>query len=194
MLLQKVKDAFAVFPGPGLPYVDNQLPILHYLMEHPVRNESIEYNDNRLALHCAQQGKCAITGKSLEIGDIYCYHKTRRADGGDDSYSNLILVYRDAHILLHAMWKSTIEYYMAKLALNAKQKDKIISTFLESYDWNCKTIVPFCTSGSSPIGSSSTNLESLTSGAEWLPGRRFSGSASQDELLTWADSLDLNLN
>ncbi|WP_347564040.1 flavodoxin [Neglectibacter sp. X58] len=54
--------------------------------------------------------------------------------------------------------------------------------------------MPFSTSGSSPIGSSATNLESLTSGAEWLSGRRFSGSASQDELLAWADSLDLNLN
>lgn len=38
------------------------LSILHYLMEHPVPSESIEYNDNRLALYCAQQGKCAVTG------------------------------------------------------------------------------------------------------------------------------------
>ena len=74
------------------------------------------------------------------------------------------------------------------------QAPKIISTFLESYDWSGKIIVPFCTSGSSSIGSSASNLESLTSGAEWLSGRRFSGSASQDELLGWADSLDLNLN
>ena len=94
-------------------------------MEHPVRNESIEYNDNRLALYCAQQGKCAITGKPLEIGDIHCHHKTRRGDGGDDSYSNLILVCKDAHILLHALWESTIEHYVEKLALNAKQKDKL---------------------------------------------------------------------
>ena len=28
MLLQTVKDAFAVFPGPGLSYVDNQLSCL----------------------------------------------------------------------------------------------------------------------------------------------------------------------
>ena len=83
-------------------------------MEHPVRNESIEYNDNRLALYCAQQGKCAITGRPLEIGDIHCHHKVRRADGGNDSYSNLILVCRDAHILLHAMWESTIEYLIKK--------------------------------------------------------------------------------
>lgn len=74
------------------------------------------------------------------------------------------------------------------------QAPKIISTFLESYEWGGKTIVPFCTSGSSSIGSSATNLESLTSGADWLPGRRFSGGASQEELLAWADSLNIDLN
>lgn len=74
------------------------------------------------------------------------------------------------------------------------QAPKIISTFLESYEWGGKTIVPFCTSGSSSIGSSATNLESLTSGADWLPGRRFTGGASQEELLAWADSLNIDLN
>ena len=101
------------------------LSILHYLMEHPVPSESIEYNDNRLALYCAQQGKCAVTGTLLGIGDIHCHHKTRRADGGDDRYSNLVMVCKDVHTLLHAKWESTIGYYVEKLALNAKQKDKL---------------------------------------------------------------------
>ena len=66
---------------------------------------------------------------------------------------------------------------------------KIISTFLESYDFSGKTIVPFCTSGSSPIGASAQNLEALTPGAQWLEGQRFSSSASQAELTDWANSL-----
>lgn len=70
----------------------------------------------------------------------------------------------------------------------------ILYTFMESYDWDGKTVIPFCTSGGSGIGSSATNLESLTSGADWLLGRRFSSSASQDELLAWADSLNIDLN
>ena len=41
------------------------------------------------------------------------------------------------------------------------QAPKIISTFLESYDLSGKTIVPFCTSHSSGIGSSDDNLHSL---------------------------------
>lgn len=69
---------------------------------------------------------------------------------------------------------------------------RIINTFVESYDFSGKTIVPFCTSGSSSIDSSATNLEQLTSGARWLSGRRFNGSDSQDTVMEWVNSLDLN--
>ena len=99
--------------------------ILHYLMEKPVQGKSIEYNDNRLALYCAQQGKCAITNKPLTIGDIHCHHKTRRADGGDDKYSNLVLIKQDVHILLHAVHAETISCYLQKLSLDSKQRDKL---------------------------------------------------------------------
>ncbi|MBP3359838.1 MAG: aldo/keto reductase [Clostridia bacterium] len=71
------------------------------------------------------------------------------------------------------------------------QAPKIIYTFLESYDFSGKTIIPFCTSHSSGIGSSDTNLHSLAESAEWISGRRFSGSASQTEISQWVDSLDL---
>ena len=60
---------------------------------------------------------------------------------------------------------------------------RIVSTFMESYDFSGKTIVPFCTSGGSGIGSSASNLERLTSGATWLDGRRLNGSDSQDTVM-----------
>jgi len=71
------------------------------------------------------------------------------------------------------------------------QAPKIIYTFLESYDFSGKTIIPFCTSHSSGIGSSDTNLHSLANSAEWISGKRFGGSASQTEISQWVDSLDL---
>lgn len=70
---------------------------------------------------------------------------------------------------------------------------RIVSTFMESYDFSGKTIVPFYTSGGSGIGSSASNLERLTSGATWLDGRRLNGSDSQDTVMEWVNSLDLNL-
>lgn len=71
------------------------------------------------------------------------------------------------------------------------QAPKIISTFLESGDFAGKTIVPFCTSGSSGIGSSAVELQALAPGADWLAGSRFSGGASQSEVSGWVESLEL---
>ena len=69
------------------------------------------------------------------------------------------------------------------------QAPKIIYTFLEAGDFSGKTIIPFCTSGSSPIGSSAKNLQSLAPGANWQDGRRFAGSASATDVATWATGL-----
>lgn len=58
------------------------------------------------------------------------------------------------------------------------QDPKIVSTFLESYDFSGKTIVPFCTSASSGIGGSLSAIQALAPDASWLSGQRFSGSAT----------------
>ena len=68
---------------------------------------------------------------------------------------------------------------------------RIISTFLESYDLTGKTIVPFCTSGSSSIGSSTEHLAALAGSAAWLEGARFNPGASQEEVAAWVDGLGL---
>ena len=72
------------------------------------------------------------------------------------------------------------------------QAPKIIYTFLGSYDFSGKTIIPFCTSASSPIGSSGTNLHALASSAEWESGRRFSQEASRSTVADWIKTLNLN--
>jgi len=70
---------------------------------------------------------------------------------------------------------------------------RILSTFVESYDFSGKTVVPFCTSGGSGIGSSATNLERLTSGATWLSGTRLDGNASRSSIIEWVNGLGLDL-
>lgn len=69
---------------------------------------------------------------------------------------------------------------------------RIMCTFVESLDFSGKTIVPFCTSARSGVGSSATNLEKLTSGANWLAGKRFSGSESADTVMDWVNGLNLS--
>lgn len=68
---------------------------------------------------------------------------------------------------------------------------RILSTFLDAYDLSGKTIVPFCTSGSSGIGSSATDLHALAPDAVWLSGVRFSGGASRSDVERWVEGLDL---
>lgn len=65
------------------------------------------------------------------------------------------------------------------------QAPKIIYTFFESYDYDFDnvTIIPFCTSGSSGIGSSATNLHSLAPKANWKSGARISSGGSVSSLI-----------
>lgn len=71
------------------------------------------------------------------------------------------------------------------------QAPRILCTFLESYDLTGKLIVPFCTSQSSGIGSSDANLHAFAERADWTPGKRFAGDASQLEVEEWIKGLDL---
>ena len=66
------------------------------------------------------------------------------------------------------------------------QAPRIISTFLESYDFSGKTLTTFCTSHSSPLGTSAQNLYGLVpDSVTWLPSRRFAIGTQEDELAAW---------
>ena len=57
-----------------------------------------------------------------------------------------------------------------------------MDTFVENHEFDGITLIPFCTSGSSGIGSSGQNLADNAGSGNWLDGQRFSGSVSEDEL------------
>ena len=67
---------------------------------------------------------------------------------------------------------------------------RIIDTFVESYDFKGKKIIPVCTSGGSEITTSVKNLQELCKGAKVLEGRRL-GILSKEEVKAWLDSLNL---
>lgn len=72
------------------------------------------------------------------------------------------------------------------------QEPRIIDTFLESYDFSDKTVIPFCTSGSSGIETSEKNISELVSIGNQLEGKRFPASATKDDVKAWYDTLPLN--
>ena len=68
----------------------------------------------------------------------------------------------------------------------------IINTFLESYDFSGKTIVPFATSGGSGMGKTAEKLQpSVSPAALWKEGKVLGGRQSKDALAAWVDSLNL---
>ena len=65
----------------------------------------------------------------------------------------------------------------------------IINTFLESYDFSGKTIVPFATSGGSGMGNTNEKLAPSCPGAILMKGKMLNGLLYQEELKAWVKSL-----
>lgn len=64
----------------------------------------------------------------------------------------------------------------------------IINTFMESYDFSGKTLIPFATSGGSSITKACDDLKRTYPNVNWLPGRVLN-NATADQLKQWTDSL-----
>ena len=70
----------------------------------------------------------------------------------------------------------------------------LIYSFLEAYNWEGKTLVPFCTSGGSGFGRSLDQLPDSAPGAAIAEGLHVSGSSvdgASEEIASWIDSLSL---
>ena len=61
----------------------------------------------------------------------------------------------------------------------------IINTFVESYDFTGKTMIPFATSGGSGMGKAVEGLKKLCPDANWKNGKMLN-RASDKELADWA--------
>lgn len=64
----------------------------------------------------------------------------------------------------------------------------IINTFVESYDFTGKILVPFATSGGSGIGRTVNELRKLCPNANWKAGKMVNG-ISDKALADWANTL-----
>ena len=61
--------------------------------------------------------------------------------------------------------------------------------FVTDNNFTGKTVIPFCTSGSSSLGESGQLLAQAAGTGTWQEGQRFSSDASDDEVRTWATAL-----
>ncbi|WP_341456655.1 HNH endonuclease signature motif containing protein [Clostridium oryzae] len=101
------------------------IKLLKYVMESPVRNSTVEYNDNRISLYVGQNGKCGVTGEKLQRHEMDVHHKRPKEKDGTDKYSNLIFICNKVHKLIHATKEETIRKYMNAMQFTDEQLDKI---------------------------------------------------------------------
>ncbi len=59
---------------------------------------------------------------------------------------------------------------------------RIVDTFLESYDFSGKTLIPFATSGGSGIENCGKKLQQQYPSINWKPGKLLNGRPSKDAL------------
>jgi len=90
---------------------------IRYLLENPAKNESLEFNDNRISLFAGQQGKCYITGEPLKLNEIEVHRKISKHNGGRDNYNNLILVNQQLHKLIHEIDMEVVTVAIDKINL-----------------------------------------------------------------------------
>ena len=65
---------------------------------------------------------------------------------------------------------------------------RIINTFVESYDFAGKTLIPFATSGGSGIGRTVEQMKKLCPNANWKAGKMMNGESDM-ALADWANAL-----
>lgn len=173
------------------------------LNENDVKEKELTISDNNvLVVYFSATGTTRKVATSIEdilSADIYeivpeipyteedlAYYTNGRADKEQDDNSSrpniadnsISIDEYDTILLGYPIWHG--------------QAPRIINTFLETYDFSNKTIIPFCTSHSSDIGSSATNLQSLTSESSiWLEGRRFDDTTEKEEIQQWLLEFDI---
>ena len=71
-----------------------------------------------------------------------------------------------------------------------------VYTFLESYDFSGKTVIPFCTHEGSGLSGTKSSIENTCSGVTVLDGLAVQGSVAQNEqekakedVIEWLDKL-----
>lgn len=70
------------------------------------------------------------------------------------------------------------------------KEPRIIDTFMESYDFAGKTMIPFCTSGSTGISTAESNLHAMTDDTvQWLTGSRFAAGTTDADIQEWLSDL-----
>ena len=86
---------------------------------------TVEFINNRISHHIADNGKCYVTGRILTPSELHCHHKTPKKLGGGDEYRNLCLVHKTIHKLIHGTTRELITQWLAEMRISDDQLKKL---------------------------------------------------------------------
>ena len=114
---------------------------IQFLLNCKEYEKSVEYNDNRISLIAGQNGKCGVTGETLQPYSMECHHKRPKHLGGNDDYDNLLWILPEVHKLIHASEQKTINKYLKLLKLDKKALNKVNSLRLLAENLEIKAVI-----------------------------------------------------
>ncbi|HEY8891036.1 MAG TPA: group II intron reverse transcriptase/maturase [Clostridium sp.] len=104
-LASYMKNVASRYTIEGRYYLHKDLEVeykeaIKFLVNNPVKRDSIEKNDNRISLYVAQKGLCHISKVKLDLNNMVTRNKLPKYKGGTDKYHNLILVNKEMSYII----------------------------------------------------------------------------------------------
>ncbi|MCP8968540.1 group II intron reverse transcriptase/maturase [Ectobacillus ponti] len=118
--------AYNPYTESGRKFIHDKMEInisvqVQKLIRSHIPHRSVEYIDNRISRYSMRKGKCEVTQLYLQAEDTHCHHAVPFHLGGTDNFSNLRIVHKDIHILIHARDIMTIDKYSSMFNLDTVQ-------------------------------------------------------------------------
>jgi flavodoxin len=131
----------------------------------------------------------SISAKTFEIVPKRFYTKEDLDWTNENSRSTIEMKNKNCRPEIESRVQDLAQYDVVFLGFPVwwYREPSIIDTFVESHDLNGKLIVPFATSGGSPIGDSYRGIQALAQKAKVEKGKVFDAGVSMDELKKWAE-------
>ena len=98
---------------------------IKFLINNPLKKESIQKNDNRISLFVAQRGLCHVNKENLDITDMEIRNIVPKEKGGTDKYHNLVLVNKEISSFIDETDELKINEYKERIKLDRKALNKI---------------------------------------------------------------------
>lgn len=98
---------------------------INKLMKSNIPDRTMEYMDNRISRYSMRNGECEITGEFLPAEFVHCHHYKPVNLGGTDEFSNLRILHKDVHRLIHATKDETIKRLIKILKLTDDKIKKV---------------------------------------------------------------------